>query len=170
LALVWAYIDAMRQRGFLIAVLVLLSPVTGHAAYRDLCTSVSAACDWSGPDAPRLSIDVCWSSSTGVKVKGTAPCPLGQKPYYAAYGEVIDPSAGSVQAYAPLDWACDTAGLCLAGPPPDGATEMAICCEFGVCVDLAIVPCNSNNSIAMMCTSGVSNQDGTIDCYEGEEF
>lgn len=151
-------------------VLVLGYSFVAQAEYRDLCLSVPAACDWSGPNVPKFDADVCWSSSTGLVAKGSLPCPSGSWPYHLGFGEVIDPVTGEVQAYAPLDEACSVPGLCLDGPPPPGAQEHAICCEWGVCVDLDTVPCDSSTSTAYICYDGVSNQDGTIDCFEGDEI
>lgn len=147
---------------------VALMLVAGPAhAYRDLCLSVSAACEWSGPNVAVINADVCWSTATGVRAKGTAPCPPGSNPYHLKYGEVIDPTTGQIQAFAPLDDAC-AHGICFDGPPPGNTEAQAICCEFGICVPLNEVLCNGTESVAYYCDEGVTNLDGTVDCYSGE--
>lgn len=150
--------------------LVFFSPASADAEYRDLCISVAGACEWSGPDAPKFDGDVCWDSTGLLTAKGTADCQSGSWPYFLAYGEVIDPLTGEVQAYAPLDDACTASSVCVEGPPPPGAQAEPICCEWGVCVPLDEVPCNSSTSVAYMCSDGVTNQDGSVTCFEGDEF
>jgi hypothetical protein len=146
----------------------LILITTPAHAYRDLCLSVSSACEWSGPTAPLYNADVCWSKDTGVRVKGTAPCPSGSNPYHLKYGEVVNGTTGSIQAYAPLDDAC-AHDLCIDGPAPGDTTAMAICCEFGGCIE--IVPgwaCDGPDAVAYYCDDGVCNEDGTVDCFAGE--
>ena len=84
------------------------------------------------------------------------------------YGEVVDPVTGMVVAYSPLDNACDHPGVCVPGPVPPGTEILAVCCEWGVCVPLSEVACNSSQSVLIICLYGESNPDGTITCYDGE--
>lgn len=137
--------------------------------YRDLCSSARGACEYTGPDAPRLDIDVCLGAQGELTVK-TGDCSAGAYPYHLSFGEVIDASIGTVVAYEPLNLACDRPGVCIDDPPPPGASEFPICCEWGLCVPLGDVPCNSLNSFAYLCDSGVTNEDGTVTCFEGEQI
>jgi hypothetical protein len=148
---------------------ILTWPVDATAS-RPLCASVPAACEYTGPDAPTFDGEVCWSRETGTHAKGTAPCPSGQWPYYLDYGEVVDPITNEVAGYIPLDWACSHQGLCTPGyaPPGSGPQEQVLCCEWGVCVPAILVPCNNDYSIMVMCFDGVTNMDGTVECFEGD--
>jgi hypothetical protein len=148
----------------IIALALALVPVTAFAEYRYLCTSVPRACRYAPPTAPVLGVDVCYTKSTGtIRLKGTAPCPTGAWPYFLKHGEVVNPLNGSVVAYAPLDDACD-AGLCLEYTPHVGGQENPMCCENGgPCWDG--VACGG---VLYWCHDGVTNQDGTIDCFDAE--
>jgi hypothetical protein len=155
----------------LLILFVLVAPATATAGpYRDLCVSAPGSCDYTGPDAPAFDGLVCRDAAVGVTAKGSAPCPSGSTTYHLEYGELIDASSGTVAGYMPLDSACSVAGLCVAGPAPTGTASVAICCEFGTCVPISQVLCNGPSAAAYMCDNGVCNLDGTITCFEGEEF
>lgn len=162
--------NAVRSLSFILAATLSLAPAAASATYRDLCASVPAACEYTGPDAPALGADVCWSTSTGVRLKGTGACPSGAWPYYLAYGEIVDPVTGAIAAYVPLDWACSHPGICEEGDPPTSSDpqEQTLCCEFGFCVPVTEVPCDSQNSILVFCFDGVTNTDGSVTCFEGD--
>jgi len=149
---------------FLLALVGALLPSTAHAEYRYLCTSVPSACEYTDQFAPLLIVDVCYHKTTAVvRLKGTAPCPVGTSPYTVKHGEVIDPTLGLVAAYSPLDNACDH-GLCLDYTPHDGGTENVMCCENGG-------PCwpgGACGGILYWCHDGVTNGDGTIGCFDAE--
>jgi hypothetical protein len=117
-----------------------------------------------------LDADVCWEETGGLTIKGAGACLEGTWPYHLQFGEITDPVTGVVAAYRPLDNACDHPGLCVDGPVPPGATAQSICCEWGFCVPLTEVLCNSPASYAVMCVSGVSNDDGSVTCFEGGYF
>jgi hypothetical protein len=152
----------------IIALALALVPVTAFAEYRYLCTSVPGSCEYAPPTAPVLGVDVCYMRSTRtVRLKGSAPCPTGSSPYYLKHGEVVDPTNGSVVAYSPLDDACD-AGLCLEYAPHTGGTENGMCCENGG-------PCwpiggCEGGGVLYWCNDGVTNQDGSIDCFDADEI
>ena len=42
--------------------------------YRDLCTSVPSACEYTTPDVPVLDADVCWDPSGGLTLKTADSC------------------------------------------------------------------------------------------------
>jgi hypothetical protein len=153
-----------------VVVATILTWPLDATASRPLCSSVPAACEYTGPDAPKFDGEVCWSRSTGVHAKGTAPCPAGQWQYYLDYGQIVDPITNEVAGYIPLDWACSHPGLCTPGfaPPGSGPQEQVLCCEWGVCVPIADVMCNNDYSILVFCFDGVTNTDGTVECFEGE--
>lgn len=150
---------------FSIALVAVLSCSTA-VAYTPLCSSAPSACEWTGPTAPTLDADVCYSRAAGVKLK-SGSCPSGTTAYHVDYGEVVNPTNGEVAAYIPLPDACATPGLCSEGDP-SGTEGQAICCEFGWCVDLGDVACNGPDDIAYYCDDGVSNIDGSVECFDGE--
>lgn len=138
----------------------MLISADAFAQYRELCSSVPKACTYTGPEAPVLRANVCWNGSSA-RLKTTSPCPSGSWPYYVGFGEIID-TQGTIAAYVPLDWACSNPGICVAGPVPDGATEEPLCCN-GSCVPLA----NGCDGAILLCENGVTNDDGTVTCFEG---
>jgi len=159
------------SRYTLLALVVLLLPATASASqYRDLCASVPGACEPTGPEAPVLDTDVCWSDTGELVLKGEDSCAQGSWAYHLKYGEIVDPVEGTIVAYIPLDNACDHPGLCVSGPAPGGTEVQAICCEWGICAPYSEVACNSASSFAVMCIYGETHADGTVTCYEGEYF
>lgn len=151
----------IRHLAPILTSVLLFTSTDALAQYRPFCSSVPKACTYAGPDAPVLRADVCWNGSVAL-LKGSSSCPTGTWPYYVDHGEVIS-ATGTVLAYVPLDWACDHPGICIASPIPDGATEEPICCEGGSCVPLA----NGCQGQILMCENGVTNDDGTVTCFEG---
>ena len=157
------------SRHTLFAIVLLLLPATASAGqYRDLCASVPGACEPTGPDAPTIDVDVCWNETGALELKGDGSCTEGSWPYHLKYGEIADPMVSTVIAYRPLDNACDHPGLCVHGPAPEGAEGQSICCEWGVCVPLSEVACNSASSFAVFCVFGETHADGTVTCYDGD--
>jgi hypothetical protein len=148
---------------------ILTWPLDATAS-RPLCTSVPAACEYTGPDAPWFGGEVCWSRTTGVHAKGTGECPSGQWPYHLDYGEIVDPITSEVAGYVPLDWACSHQGLCEPGyaPPGEDSLAMVLCCDWGICTAFsADFDCDGPGSQLLYCYDGVCNDDGTITCFEG---
>jgi hypothetical protein len=155
----------MRRSIFTLFTLALVAvPLTADAEYRDLCTSVPAACEYTPANVPTLLADVCYSlTSTAIRLKGTAPCPSGSKAFNVIHGEVLNAATGEVAAYAPLDDAC-AAGHCAAYVAHDNPQESGICCENGG-------PCWGNldcDGILYWCYDGVCNEDGTVTCFDAE--
>lgn len=150
---------------------LLLVPSVAQAA-PDLCDSVPSECEYTGPNAPLLEEAVCYdrNATPTVTLKGIGACATGSTEYFVQHGEVVSPTTGEVTGYVPLDWACDTPGLCDSNPPA-GTESEAICCENGGggdCWPATEVLCNSPGDILVMCEDGVTNQDGTVTCFEGE--
>lgn len=153
-----------------LALVFLLAPSDAAAQYRFLCTSIPAACTYTGPNAPELRADVCYGTAIGIRLKGTAPCPTGSWPYYVEHGEVIDPVTNVVSAYVPLDNACDHPGICVDGPPPPDAEPFIMCCTGNqsgseTCVSGAVC-----GGTIYYCNDGVCNPDGTVTCFDGDEI
>ncbi len=136
----------------------------------DLCSSVPAACAYTGPDAPLLDAEVCWSATGSLTLKGPQPCPSGSWAYHLEHGEVVDPLSGQLAGYVPLEWACSVPGICVDGPAPPGAhsSSSAVCCEWGVCIPLNETLCDSITAQVLLCDDGVTNEDGTVTCFSGE--
>lgn len=142
-------------------------PVTADAGYRDLCDS-SKICEYTGPNAPLLDADVCLDAAGQVRLKGSTPCAAGAVPFHARYGEIYEPLAQLVVAYIPLESACSQ-GLCAQLPdgasPPEESTEEVICCIGAICW-----PGLTCEGTLFWCNDGVSNEDGTVTCFDGEEL
>ncbi|MFV8755754.1 hypothetical protein ACNOYE_34820 [Nannocystaceae bacterium ST9] len=141
-----------------------------HATtYRDLCTSVPSECEYTGPDAPVLAVNVCWSRVTSTSTLMTgATCPTGSWPYSVKYG-LVDPLSLVVTGFVPLEDACTRPGLCSPGylAPPNTWTAAAMCCIDGVCwPQVGLGGCDGE---ILICFEGVSNEDGTVECFDETE-
>jgi hypothetical protein len=109
---------------------------------------------------------VCWANTTSTATLMTgATCPTGSWPYFVKYG-VVEPLTLMVTAFLPLDDACSRPGLCqpkiLA---PSTTTVAPICCFGGTCY-----PSDGDcyGGELFMCFNGVTNEDGTITCFDEE--
>jgi hypothetical protein len=163
----------MRNQGSVLSAIVLAAGLVGSSSaqatnYRDFCGSVPRACVFTGPDAPVLAAVVCWSSTTSDATLMTgATCPTGRWPYFAKYG-LVDPLSLQVTAFVPLDDACSRPGLCQpANFKPANTTNAPICC-YGIggddCWPLDDDLCP--NGEILYCMDGVSNEDGTVTCFQ----
>ena len=162
----------MRNRGSIPSVFALVatagligSPLANATNYRDLCSSVPSACEYTGPDAPVLAAVVCWERSTSTaRLMTGASCPTGSWPYFAKYG-VVEPLTQNVTAFLPLDDACSRPGLCQpAIQAPSTTTVAPICCFGDVCYPAYDDQCYGGE--LLFCFDGVSNEDGTVTCFE----
>ncbi len=141
----------------------LAGPQLASAAYRDFCTSVPSACHYTGPDAPVLAANVCWSKSTGIATVMSGGCPTGSWPYFVKYG-IVD-VFGVVTAFIPLDDACSRPGICQPGYlAPPSTNEAPICCPDD-CWPADSPACVGQDEF-LFCDDGVSNEDGTVTCFE----
>ncbi|EDM77436.1 hypothetical protein PPSIR1_38014 [Plesiocystis pacifica SIR-1] len=141
------------------------APRPALADYRDLCDS-APVCEYTGPDAPVLDADVCLDATGQVHLKGSVPCAAGAVPFHVRYGEVYDPIAQLVVAYTPLADACAQPGMCepmLDGPVPPTNAE-AICCVGAICW-----PGSDCGGTLFWCEDGVSNEDGTVTCFDASD-
>ncbi|MFV8754618.1 hypothetical protein ACNOYE_29060 [Nannocystaceae bacterium ST9] len=145
----------------------LASPRPAHATtYRDLCGAVPGQCEYTGPDAPLLAANVCWSRSTSISTLMLgATCPTGSWPYTVEYG-VVDPLSLVVTGFQPLDDACSRPGLCSSAYlAPPTTWSAAMCCSGGVCW-----PAEGTNACEgaelLFCANGVTNEDGTVECFD----
>jgi hypothetical protein len=139
-------------------------PAAADAEYRQLCSSIPTACDYTGPDAPKLDVDVCYGSATGARLK-TGACPTGTWAYHVTHGEVVDPASNEVAAYVPLDDRCSVPGACVDYIPHDDGWENVLCC-------LSAAECylgGTCGGVLFWCSDGVSNEDGTVTCFNPEE-
>lgn len=143
----------------------LALPGEADAEYRYLCTSIPSACEYTPSEsAPTLAATVCWDGATATLMP-VGGCSSSAWPYTVDFGEVIDPVTNEVQAYIPLDDAC-TAGYCLAWEPHDPGQSAPICCETsGTCY-----PGATCGGSLWWCHDGVSNADGTVECFEAEQL
>lgn len=155
---------------FLVTAAVSIPSSAGASEYRNLCTSAASYCTPTGPDAPQLHADVCLSRTGAVTLKGTAPCASDTWPYYIDHGEVVDPTTGQVQPYLPLDDACGQAGMCDKGPPPGDSQELPMCCYVDELGDQVCVYGANCGGTVWFCYDGVSNPDGTVTCFSGEQL
>jgi hypothetical protein len=155
----------MHRIAFTLLALALIAiPSTADAEYRQLCTSVPGACEYSPANVPKLLADVCHDpSNNAITLKGAAACQSGSRTYTVIYGEVLDSLTGEVAAYIPLDDAC-AAGRCAAYVPHENPQAYGMCCQNGG-------PCwpgNSCGGVLYWCNDGVCNDDGTVTCFEAE--
>lgn len=139
-----------------------------HATtYRDLCSSVPSECEYTGPDAPVLAANVCWSRTTlTTRLMTGGTCPSGSWPYSVKYG-VVDPLTGIVTGLVPLDYVCSRPGLCSPGYlAPPTTWEEPMCCGNGECwpYDLGGY-CEGE---ILLCINGVTNEDGTVECFDDQ--
>ncbi len=148
-----------------VALVVGLAGVDAHATNRELCVSVPGECEYSGPNAPVLAANVCWFRSTSsTRLLTGATCPTGGWPYFVKYG-VVDTLTLEVTGFVPLEDACSRPGLCQPGSfaPPNTTTEVA-CCYGGVCWPIDATNCVGGE--LLFCDEGVTNEDGTISCFD----
>ncbi len=159
------YLDGMRMLPALVVALVLgLAGVDAHAT-QDLCSSVPTACEYTGPTAPVLAVNVCWFRSTSTtKLMTGATCPTGSASYFVKYG-LVDPLSQVVTGFVPLQDACTVPGLCSAGYlAPPTTQEAPMCCAGDVCwPHVGGTPCEGE---LLYCSNGVTNEDGTVECFD----
>ncbi len=149
---------------FLAVLLGLGSPDAHATTYRDLCGAVPDECEYSGPEAPVLAANVCWSRTTSqAQLMTGATCPTGSWPYFVKYG-VVDPLTQVVTGLVPLEDACSRPGLCQPGSfAPPNTTAGAMCCIGDVCWPAEDL-CNGGE--LLFCAEGASNEDGTVTCFD----
>ncbi len=156
----------MRANIIIIAsALTVLLNTDAEASYRDFCASVPSACVFTGPWAPVLAAEVCWSRTSGIAtLRGSQNCPTGTWPYSVKYGDV-DPLTSIVTAYVPLDDACSHPGICQPAEfAPANTTSAPMCCIGGTCY-----PYNGQcDGEVLLCDNGVTNEDGTVTCFDDE--
>jgi hypothetical protein len=169
-------LTSTRARLLPVVLGLALIPASLHAStYRDLCLSVPSACEpILDTLAPPLHAAVCYSSAGSITLKGASECPSGSWAYTLESGEVTDPLTNTVAAYLPLENACNRPDRCLDGPPPADAQEYPICCtspsntsgsgdETCVNWDGSGGTCSGT---LWWCVDGVTNMDGTVECFE----
>lgn len=136
--------------------------------YQDLCTSVPSECEYTGPNTPVLVSNVCWNRTTKVtRLMTGASCPSGSYPFSVKYG-VVDPLTAEVLGFVPLPDACSRPGLCSPGylAPPNTTAGGAMCCVDDVCwPQVAGAACAGE---ILLCSNGVTNEDGTVECFDDE--
>lgn len=144
-----------------------LASTDAHADYRYLCTSVPSACEYVPDDSvPVLDADVCFGSAIGIRLKGTGSCPTGSWPYYVYYGEVTNPLTNAVDAFIPLENACEVPGLCAEYVEHTGGQSAPMCCDE----EYTCWPNSGCGGSLWWCHDGVSNLDGTVTCFHAEEI
>lgn len=131
--------------------------------------TLSRFCQWTGPDAPVWDAPVCctFDGDTAACSKvGTRGCPSGTKTMYCEHGKAD--ALGGVTCYQPLPSMCD-AGLCIQAPEqlPLMDWPFVACCENGgqchLIVSDAMIDACVGSYVA--CEWGMSNADGTVECY-----
>lgn len=135
--------------------------------YRYLCTSVPSACEYAPFSAPILRADVCWNGTTAHLMPASG-CATGEWPYFVEAGEVVDPVTNQVQAYIPLDDACNM-GYCIVKPEYAGPTQPGpMCCSSSGCTSTTYDDCTGSNEVLLWCADGEEpqQQGGQWACYE----
>jgi hypothetical protein len=164
----WGMRANINITGALVALLPLtvglLIHQTASAEYRDLCSSVPSECEYTGPYAPVLAANVCWSRSTSTATLMTgATCPTGSWPFFVKYG-LVDVLSLQVMAFIPLDDTCALPGVCQPGEFAPPITNPAPICCPGPCWPAESAACEGQ--YITFCTDGASNEDGTISCFD----
>jgi len=128
--------------------------------------TLSRYCEWTGPDAPRLDLDVCCeldAAGAACSLPDTrGECSFGDL-YWCEYGETS--SLGGVVCYQLLPDACE-AGYCVAAPtdPPTGEPFEAMCCTAGGCIHAEVG--DDCDGEFVVCEWGITNADGTVECFD----
>lgn len=144
----------------------LIMSQPARAEYREFCGSVPSECEYTGPWAPVLAANVCWSRTTSTATLMTgATCATGSWPYFVKYG-LVDTLSLHVTAFIPLDDACSRPGLCQPWNfAPVNTTTAAMCCPDD-CWPAESQQCEGQE--LFLCLDGVSNEDGTVTCIDGD--
>ena len=136
--------------------------------------TLSRFCEWTGPDAPVLDLNVCCTIS-GDNARCSLPdrkgrCSTGSRAYYCEHGEAT--STGAVVCYQSFLSACDLGFCGDVLPPGGGPLEDTLCCwgGTGTCTELETAvdafECGSGGGYVAFCDDGAQNADGTIDCFD----
>ncbi|PRQ02589.1 hypothetical protein ENSA5_22340 [Enhygromyxa salina] len=152
----------------LVAALVAQPASASASTSRNLCMAAASHCTYTGPDAPVLAAEVCLSAAAGITLKGEGGCGVDARAYWLEHGEVVDPQTGEVAAYIPLDDRCSEAGMCDKAPP-GGTQEMPMCCFYNSSGGEVCVNGLDCGGTLWFCYDGVSNDDGTVTCFEAEQ-
>ncbi|PRQ03413.1 hypothetical protein ENSA5_16190 [Enhygromyxa salina] len=130
--------------------------------------TLSRYCQWAGPNVPVWADDICCTiDGDAAECTATArdgSCDVGE-PKYCEYGE--ETALGFV-CYQPFPSMCDR-GLCVARPPVPEAELAALvaCCTSGGACQLVVAGTLPNcQGELLACEHGISNEDGTVDCFE----
>ncbi len=146
-----------------LALMLTFAQAKDAHAYADLCSSIPGECEYTGPTAPVLAANVCWSRTTSTaRLMTGATCPSGSFAYFLKYG-VVDPFTSIVTGFVPLNDACDV-GLCAPSYlAPANTWPGVMCCIEGVCWPGDGSHCEGE---LLFCSNGVSNEDGTVECFD----
>lgn len=183
----------MNKHIWILSILLTsLAPITAAAAPPDLCGERVSTVDgglyedangrdisrWCTPhaDPPRWDAPVCCVVGEEADCVPTTPrgaCSLGMK-FWCEYGEQL---GEGVACYEPAPSVC-AMGLCLELDDPDATVvfdgAIWLCCQdYGAdaeCVHAGMTewgeyPESDCGGFLAMCDWGVTNQDGTVDCY-----
>ncbi|PRQ02495.1 hypothetical protein ENSA5_22460 [Enhygromyxa salina] len=153
----------------LVAAVVTPAASASASTYRNLCMAAASQCTYTGPDAPVLAAEVCLSRAGVITLKDQT-CAADTRGYFVEHGEVVDPQTGEVAAYIPLDDRCGEAGMCSKAPPPGDSQEMPICCFYNSSGVEVCVNGNTCGGTLWFCHDGVSNDDGTVTCFQSEQY
>jgi hypothetical protein len=154
----------MRTQVSVLALVLGLAFSQDAHAYADLCSSVPGECEYASLSAPVLAANVCWSRTTSTaRLMTGATCPTGSFAFFVKYG-VVDPLSQVVTGFVPLEDACSRPGLCqpsYLAPPTTWAAAM--CCVDGTCWPADGLSCSGE---LLLCSNGVTNEDGTVTCFD----
>ncbi len=131
-------------------------------------------CKWTGPDAPLWDADVCCTIDddgahcSQPSVAGR--CGIGFK-MYCEYAEEVP--GGGVICYRPFPSMCE-AGFCTEAEEPgygqQPQADLIGCCGAGGACQAIVADqvwdCEGGGGTLLFCFDGVTNIDGTIDCWD----
>lgn len=145
---------------------------TGQPYTDALGQTWSRYCEWTGPNAPVLDLDVCCTIS-GDNAWCTLPdrngrCSRGAK-RHCKYGEKT--TAGTVACYQPFPSTCDLGFCSDVLPPGGGAVEDLLCCwTSGWCSEIEtvehVIACGDTGGYTSYCFDGAQSADGTVECFD----
>lgn len=170
--------------------IILTTLLTTNLSSPDLCADVyvdatgmpytdaigqtwSRFCEWTGPSAATLELEVCCAISGDVATctlpNAHGRCFSGASKKYCEFGDVT--STGGVVCYQPFPSVCDF-GFCGEVQPPDsGPVEDLLCCygdDFCTEVESGqdLFSCDLNGGYSGWCENGTQNVDGTVECFD----
>jgi hypothetical protein len=156
-----------------IATKILLAHLASFTA-PDLCdvvnpkTGAPTICIPHADGAPVYNRDVCCSDGSCIPMTTGGSCVTEQERFYCELGEVD--ALGSVRCYFEVPHYCDVYE-CSNDDELEidvWPQEATLCCVNGICTLFVPEQGNCDPQDVLICDNVVTNQDGTVECLDGE--